>query len=365
MPARPAARPGRRRFPRVLAAGLTAALVAACGSGGPSGAPGRVAGGTATVALQPGEQFNWIFPLVSGAYDTGANIGYAQYLMWRPLYWFGAPGHVGVNFAESLAGPATVTTTGTHTTATVTLKPYRWSDGQPVTSRDVKFWFNLLKAEKTNWWGYSPGQFPDNASAFTILSASRFSLTFTGHYAAAWLYNELGQLIPIPQHAWDKTTPHGRAGGYDLTPAGARQVYAFLTAQNNNRAAYATSPLWQVVDGPWRLAGYTPATGDAAFTRNPRYSGPASGSLRTLRVVSFTSDTAEFDALLSDSGISYGYLPFNDAAQVSRVTAAGYAVQPWPAWGITFLSLNYANPATGPIVKQLYVRQAMQELINQ
>jgi len=365
MPARPAARPGRRRFPRVLAAGLTAALVAACGSGGPPGTPGRMAGGTATVALQPGEQFNWIFPLASGASDTGANIGYAQYLMWRPLYWFGAPGQVGVNFAESLAGPAAVTTTGTHTTATVTLKRYRWSDGQPVTSRDVQFWFELLKAEKTSWWGYSPGQFPGNVSAFTILSPRRFSLTFDHRYAAAWLYNELGQLIPVPQHAWDKTSLTGRAGGYDLNPGGARQVYGFLTAQNKNLAAYATSPLWQTIDGPWRLAAYTLATGDATFTRNPRYSGPATGSLHTLRVVSFTSDTAELDALLSGSGISYGYLPFNDAAQTSRVTAGGYQVQAWPAWGITFLSLNYANPATGPIVKQLYIRQAMQQLINQ
>jgi len=40
-----------------------------------------------------------------------------------------------VNFAESLAGPARVTTSGHTTTATVQLKRYRWSDGQPVTSQ--------------------------------------------------------------------------------------------------------------------------------------------------------------------------------------------------------------------------------------
>jgi peptide/nickel transport system substrate-binding protein len=153
MPATPAARPGRRNH-RVLAGGLTAVLavvLAACATSHPPAAPARIAGGTATVALQPGEQFNWVFPLINEANDTGANIGYSEYLMWRPLYWFGSPGHVGVNFTESLAGPARVTTTGHTTTATVQLKPYRWSDGQPVTSRDVEFWFDLLKAEKANW----------------------------------------------------------------------------------------------------------------------------------------------------------------------------------------------------------------------
>jgi len=142
-------------------------------------------------------------------------------------------------------------------------------------------------------------------------------------------------------------------------------VYDFLAGQNKDLATYASNPLWQVIDGPWRLASYTPSTGDATYLRNPRYSGPATGSLHELRVLSFTSDTAEFDTLLSSGGIDYGYLPFNDAAQVSRVTADGYTVQAWPAWGITFLSLNYAAPQTGPIARQLYVRQAMQELINQ
>jgi peptide/nickel transport system substrate-binding protein len=203
-----AARPGRRCSHHVLAAVLVV-LLAGCATSTPPAAPGRISGGTATVALQPGEQFNWIMPLINGANDTGANIGYSEYLMWRPLYWFGRPGHVGVNFAESLAGPATVTTAGTDTTATITLKPWRWSDGQPVTSRDVEFWFDLLKAEKANWWGYSPGQFPDDVSAFTILSPSRFSLTFDHRYSAAWLYNELGQLIPIPQQSWDKTSAGG------------------------------------------------------------------------------------------------------------------------------------------------------------
>jgi peptide/nickel transport system substrate-binding protein len=360
----------RHTWPLAIAAVTAAILLAACTSGGGSSAPNntsgpRVKGGTATIALSPGDQFNFILPLLSYEYATGANIEYSEYLMWRPLYWFGGPGKVGLNTQESLADPATVTTAGGKTTATIQLKPYRWSDGKPVTSRDVEFWFDLLKADKANWWGYVAGEFPDNVSSFKVLSPSRFSLTFTGTYGSTWLYNELGQLIPLPQQAWDKESASGPVGNYDLTTAGAKAVYGFLAAQNKDLSTYATNPLWQVVDGPWKLTSFAASTGDATYVRNPSYSGPASGSLHSLRVLSFTSDDAEFNSLLAAGGISYGYLPFNDAGQVGRVTSDGYNVAAWPAWGITYVNLNYASPQAGAVLKQLYVRQAMQHLINQ
>jgi peptide/nickel transport system substrate-binding protein len=357
---------GRIRLLTVV--GVAGAMVlAACSSSSPSANQPqvRVSGGTATVALTPGEQFNYIFPLLDIAHDTGANVTDSEYLMWRPLYWFGGPGSVGLDDKYSLADPAAITSSRNQTVATIQLKPYRWSDGRALSSRDVQFWFNELVAEKANWWGYSPGEFPDNVSAFKILSPTRFSITFDHRYSSTWLYNQLGQLIPIPQHVWDKESVSGPVGNYDLTTAGAKAVYSFLAGQNQDLASYATNPLWRVVDGPWRLTAYAPSTGDATYVRNARYSGPASGSIRTLRVVSFTSDTAEFDALLAGGGIDYGYVPFNDAAQTTRVTAAGYKVQAWPAWGITYIPLNFASPQTGPIIKQLYVRQAMQRLINQ
>jgi len=357
-----------RRVRFLTIAGVIGAMVlAACSSGNPSAtqAQTRVSGGTATIALTPGEQFDYIFPLLDIAHDTGANVTDSEYLMWRPLYWFGGPGSVGLDERYSLAEPAVITASRKQTTATIQLKPYRWSDGTPVTTRDVQFWFNLLVAEKANWWGYSPGEFPDNVTSFRVISSSRFSITFDHPYSSTWLYNQLGQLIPIPQHVWDKESLSGRVGDYDKTTAGTEAVYAFLTGQNQDLNSYAKNPLWQVVDGPFRLSQYAPATGDATYVRNARYSGPVTGSINTLKILSFASDTAEFDALLSGSGIDYGYVPFNDAAQTSRVTAAGYKVQAWPAWGITYIPLNFAEPQTGPVIKQLYLREAMQRLINQ
>jgi peptide/nickel transport system substrate-binding protein len=359
----------KRRLRLLALAGVACATVlSACSSSNNSSGTAsqtRVNGGTATVALTPGEQFNFIFPLLDTEDAIGANLEYSEYLMWRPLYWFGGPNSVGLDERYSLADQAAVTTSPGHTTATIQLKPYRWSDGKPVTSRDVQFWFNLLVANKANYWGYTPGEFPDNVSKFTILSPSRFSVTFKGNDSKAWLYNQLGLLIPLPQQAWDKESVNGPVGNYDTTPAGALAVGNFLLKQNKILSTYDTNPLWQVVDGPFKLTQFAASTGDATYVRNPRYSGPATGSIHALRVLSYTSDDAEFDSLLSAGGISYGYLPFNDAAQVARVSADGYKVSAWPTWGITYMSINFASPQVGAIFKQLYVRQAMQHLINQ
>jgi peptide/nickel transport system substrate-binding protein len=343
-------------------------LIVACSSASPSTAKSepRETGGTATIALTATDgQFNFIYPMLNFNNDDSANIYYSQYLMWRPLYWFGSPGHAGLNEGESLADPASVTTSGGTTTATIRLKSYRWSDGTPLTSRDVQFWINLLKAGKLNFWGYVAGEFPDNLTSFKILSPSEFSLTFDQAYSATWLYNQLGLIIPLPQQAWDRESANGPVGNYDLTASGATQVNNFLLAQNKNLSAYATNSLWQVVDGPWKISKYAPSTGDATFVRNMRYSGPATGSLQAIKILSFASDTAEFDTLLSAGGLDFGYVPFNDAAQASRAEGDGYTVKSWPSWGITYVYFNFASPVSGAIFRQLYVRQAMQHLINE
>jgi peptide/nickel transport system substrate-binding protein len=359
----------RKHVALLAVAGVTCGVLAACSSSnspGGSSSGTRVNGGTATIALSPGSQFNFILPLLNIENAIGANLEDSEYLMWRPLYWFGGPNSVGLNEAESLALAPKVTPKGNDTQVTIQLKPYKWSDGLPVTSRDVQFWINLVKVNPdNNWYDWVPGQFPDNLLSFKAISQSTFSLTFKGRYSATWLYNQLAQLIPIPQQAWDKESTSGKVGNYDQTPSGAKAVENFLLAQNKSLSTYASNPLWQVVDGPWKLTQYAASTGDATYVRNMKFTGPATGSLHALRVLSYTSDTAEFDSLLSAGGISYGYVPYNDAAEISRVESDGYAIQAWPTWGITYIGLNFTAPGVGPIFSQLYVRQAMQHLINQ
>ncbi|MHB1800519.1 MAG: ABC transporter substrate-binding protein, partial [Actinomycetes bacterium] len=129
-------RPRRARTRLALAAvAATAALTAAaCGSSSsPSaaaaaGAP--VSGGTATFAEQPATAPNYIFPLMPGQYANNANISDFQFLMFRPLYWFGYQGKPSYNPGVSLA-ERPVFSNG-NKTVTVTLKPYQWSNGTPV-----------------------------------------------------------------------------------------------------------------------------------------------------------------------------------------------------------------------------------------
>ena len=43
----------------------------------------------------------------------------------------------------------------------------------------------------------------------------------------------------------------------------------------------------------------------------------------------------------------------------------GYRVEPWPQGGMNYAVYNYSNPTVGPLFKQLYIRQAIQALVDQ
>jgi peptide/nickel transport system substrate-binding protein len=234
-----------------------------------------------------------------------------------------------------------------------------------VTSRDVEFFINLLKAGKSNWGGYSPGQLPDNISKFTAISSKKFSITFNAAYSPEWLENnELSAIIPLPQQAWDKTSLSGTVGNYDLTSAGATRVFNFLNQQSLSLSTYASNPLWQAVDGPFHLTSYSSSTNYAALEPNSHYVGAEPAKISKLEELPFTSETAEFDALRSGD-VDYGYLPTSDANQSHYFESRGDKVSAWPNWGINYMVINFSNPTLKPYFSQLYIRQALQDLVNQ
>ncbi len=319
---------------------------------------------TATFAQLPGNLMNYIFPFIPGADDTLSNATQFSNAVYPPLYWYGAPGKVGVNQSLSVANLPVITYSGNKTVATVTLKPWKWSNGQPITTRDVSFWYDIMTAEKVKWPFYIKGEFPDNVGKFSVVSPSKFVVTFKGHYGELYTQDELSQLEPIPQKVWDKTSSSGKVGNYDETPAGARAVYQYLNAQSLDLRTYATNPLWQVVDGAWKIQSFTPSTTAVTLVRNRNYSGSATGTVTQLKFLQFTSSESEFADLLSGS-IDFGYLPTDDIPQISRLEQEGYEVVGWPAWGFTFAPLNFSSETAGPLFKQLYIRQALQYEINQ
>lgn len=322
--------------------------------------------GTVTFALPPSEMATYIFPFVSGPNSNNIDLFQFTPYMWRPLYWFGFGKTPNINYSQSMGQPPVYSNGGR--TVTITLdRNYRWSDGKPVTNRDVEFWMNIFKAEKQNYLAYSVGSIPDDITSMSFPSNDpyTFSITFNKAYSHLWLlYNQLSQITPIPQHVWDKTSASGPVGNYDMTPSGAKAVYKFLNAQSMDEATYVSNPLWKTVDGPWNLSAFSPSTGYTAFVPNPHYAGPGKPKIATFEELPFTSDTAEFDALRSGQ-LDYGYLPSEDIDQAGYFTSRGYTIDKWTDFGFNDFFLNFGNPHVGPIFKQLYVRQAMQSLINQ
>jgi peptide/nickel transport system substrate-binding protein len=317
-------------------------------------------------ALGPGQTPSQIFPLVPSSVADPTELYYFVNEMYESLYWYQDGTHLSVNPALSLAKLPKFSVDNGHTVATITLKDDDWSDGQPITSRDVEFWMRLLVAEKAKWWDYSPGEFPDNVIAQHYINQHTFSFEFNKVYNTTWILDDqLFQVIPIPQHAWDRTSSGGAIGNYDLTSAGAASVYNYLDKAGSDESTMANDPLWQVVDGPWKILKFSSATGYALLRRNTEEDSPGPRpKINELALDPFTSDAAEFDALRSGS-VDYGYLPSADVNQAAYFRNKGYKISPEYSWAITYMPLNLDNTSdVGPIMKQLYVRQALQHLID-
>jgi peptide/nickel transport system substrate-binding protein len=361
--------PGLRgRMLAVTAGVVTLALAgAACSSTvsvSSSGPP--VKGGTAVMAELPSYTPDYIFPFTSSADASNANSFDFQYLMYRPLYWFGNGAQPTLNTSLSLANPATFS----GTKVTITLKHYMWSNGTPVTAQDVMFFLNMMLAVPQDW-GLGTG-FPQNVSNITVVSPTELTMTMDKPYNPTWFqYNELSQVTPMPL-AWDRTA--SGPSHCDTTVSDCAAVYNYLNGQAEDMTTYATSPLWSIVDGPWKLSAFS-SDGHITFVPNKSYSGPVKPKLAAFQEVPFTTDSAEYDVLRAPSSstkIDVGYLPSEDAPAKPASAAAGpnpvpgYTLAPLYPWGIGYYIMNLqSTTGNGPIMRQLYFRQAMAYLLDQ
>jgi peptide/nickel transport system substrate-binding protein len=353
-----------------LCAAALAAAAAGCASSpsstASSGAPRT--GGTAVLAEPPSTTPNYIWPYTPSASFSDINTDNLQYLMYRPLYWFGLNGQPVVNYSLSVANPPMFN----GDKVTVTLKHYVWSNGTQVTAQDVMFWLNMELAEPANFGGYTG--FPTNMTDITVVSPTELTMVMDKGYSPTWfLYNDLSQITPMPE-AWDRTASGPSSCATKVSDCTA--VYNYLNTQSKDLSKYATSPIWGVVDGPWKLSAFN-ADGHITFVPNRSYSGPVKPRLAAFEEVPFTTDAAEYDVLQSPSAstkIDVGYLPTQDAPAkpanaatgTNPLAAKGYTLDPWEIWGINYYVLNYqSTTGNGPIFKQLYFREALAYLMNQ
>lgn len=351
-------------------AAASATLLTAGFSAGPAGAAVNTratrlhaaSGGSVTYAEDPDAPPNWIMPIVTPSHLQAYNTSNVA-LLYPTLYIFQpkASGMV-LDTTDSPADPPVYSNGNKE--VTITLKPWSWSNGQPVTSRDIEFWYNLVKVEKSSWGNYSPGDIPDNVTSFKIVNSHTFRMTLSKAFNPSWYTaNQLTLIALMPQAAWDKTSASGAVGNYDQTPSGAKAVFNYLVSQADDVSTYATNPLWKVVAGPFEISSWT-NTGQVTFVPNPKYSGSNKVRMSKLVEVPFTSEQAEFLALRSGS-VDYGYLPAEDIPEEAAIKGEGYKIEPWWGWEITYLQYNYNNKQAGPMFDQLYIRQAMQYAVNQ
>ena len=338
-----------------------ATLATACGGSSSSGGGSPATGGTAVFAESPGAPPSSIFPFVDPSDNQVNNTVQFQYLMYRPLYWQGSGSSPDIDYNRSLAQKPVYD----GNKVVVNLKGYSWSDGEKMTSADVMFFMNMFEAEKVKYALYVAGEFPDNVTSYQATGPEQVTFTLNKTYSSDWFTgDQLFMITPLPK-AWDKTSDSAAAGsgGCETDVSKCDAVYNYLDAKNKQVSGYATDPVWQVVDGPWKLSSFSPS-GLAKFVPNSTYSGPVKASAASFTEVPYTSESAEYDALRAGQ-LSYGYVPFTDVAQKGLIQSQGYQVAPWYLWSMNIIPINFHNPTVGHLFQQLYVRQAMQSLIDQ
>lgn len=361
-----------------------ATVLAACGplSNNPSGGavnPGNT--NTVTYAMQPGGLATYPFPFMTGAtiaQDNVYNVDYFQYLLYRPLYWFGTGTSPYLNKSLSLAYPAKYS----GHTVIIRLKPnMHWSNGETITAQDVVFWMNMMIAQGSGSLSasvyYSPTGLP--ADIKDVKATSKYTMTMTitsPQFSQTWFDNNmLSEITPMPM-AWDVTAN----GPSDCVTkiSDCRAVYTYLAAQSAlSPKTYPSSKLWSVVDGPWKIK-YLDSLGNLTLTYNNRYdvAPVAPHHITTFIEVPFTAEQSEYNVLQDPTHgqtIDVGYLPTDDAPVPPAGAAVGanpsslssYQLTSVYAWELQYMPYNYSNPTVGPIFSQLYFRQAFQDLVDQ
>jgi peptide/nickel transport system substrate-binding protein len=348
------------------------------GSGSGSAGGGKpVKGGTVTVALPAATTYNWIFPFFSVTVESVFNVNQFQWLMYRPLYMFGGNNtSVNINYALSPAKPPKYSDGGK--TVTVSLKDWKWSNGETVNAKDVVFFMNMVNAEKKAWYATAPGLLPDNVVSYKATGPDEVTFHLDKAYSSLWYtYNQLDEITPMPM-AWDVTKAGAAAGSGGCTTDSAadgwakcKKVYGYLNGQAQKASTFASSPIWSVVDGPWKLSSFN-TDGNVTMVPNAKYSGSPKPQLSAIKFLPYTSDSTEYTALRTGQ-VDVGYIPTQDlpprpASSTMPATnplGTGFKLQGFYPFGINYYQVNFNNPTVGPLFRQLYIRQALQLTLDQ
>jgi peptide/nickel transport system substrate-binding protein len=258
----------------------------------------------------------------------------AASLLYQPLIWLNAS-TAQIDWSRSIA--SAVTTPDNGTTYDVTLRPWHWSDGVPVTTADVAYTFRLIKAFGTTYAGYGAGGMPDIVKSLDIISPTQFRVVLTHRVNPTWfIYNGLSQLSPLPEHSWGQYTTD--------------QIFQTQSSPS----------FFNVVDGPMKAVRLDIGL-DLVLVPNPAYEGPK----------------VHFDRLifkfLDSTGAALQGVEAGDLDMANAPLSLWGAVQHLPGLKLTILPpgndyneivLNFRNKQV-PFFRDVRVRQAMADAIDQ
>jgi len=240
-----------------------------------------------------------------------------------------------IDWSRSLASGIAISPDDT--VYTVTLRPWHWSDGAPVTTADVAYTFDLIKQLGVTYEDYGIGGMPNLIKSLNVISPTVFQVVLKHQVNPEWfIYNGLSQFTPFPRHAWGRDTLD--------------QIW-----QGQSSPAF-----FNVVDGPLRPQALDIGL-QIVMVPNPAYDGPKMHFQRLI-----------FRFLESDGAALQG-LQSGDLDMVNVPMPLWNAVQhlpgmyivtlpPSPSWNN--VSVNFQNPQVG-FFNDVKVRQAMEDSIDQ
>ncbi|WP_432970772.1 ABC transporter substrate-binding protein [Dactylosporangium sp. CA-233914] len=324
----------RFKRPLLTTLGLSVALVlSACSGGGnqPAGDGQKQAGGTVTIGDR---QINWFNPILSAAACTGHNLRTVQSMLYRPV--LAISPKLDVNWADSIASAVTPSDQGTK--YSVTLKPFKWSDGTQITSADVAAFYYVLKyGAKSNSCLFGLGGLPDQTSEFKITDETHFEINYTPRsagYNPTWVQlSALTWLTPLPIKQWVTACPGTGFSPTNPSETGAAALWQCLNEQGANYkwAGYDT------VSGPYKIdAANWNSSSTYPFVKNAAYSGQAP-SLDKIILVNQASTTDVFTGLKSGT-LDIGVIPANLVPQVKSLR--DFTAEPAAMWADSRIVLN-------------------------
>ncbi len=324
--------------------------------------------GTITYAMVPGAVPNWILPMPTAASNSVYNVFNFEWQMWPPMYY--APDGSTPTVDPALSPANAPQWSNGDKTMTITLKPWKWSNGTTLSSKDLLFTFDVIaagvKASPANWAPYVPGFFPSTITSMSTPNATTVVVNMNKAVNPTWMEEDILGSVPImPSAEWAKDSASGSTLDY-TQPANALKIFNYLTSQAKAVSSYATNPLWQTVDGPYKLSSFNDTTGAFTMVPNTGYTGPHATPESDYTGVPFTSNAAEWNAVKTGS-VDVGYVPQEDAPQIPQLKGLGYSYYGLPDFGDYFVAYNFKD-TTGhfnAIANQLYFRQAMQHLEDQ